>query len=413
MENDGKSCIFHREKKSSEISFLPSPSGTATAKMGARGGWPQIDMGRETSLRSKAAHFVTDLTTVLLNPISSDEHSPPLGDEIGMNSQEILVEDDSKVTVDGPDTSSFTAFLVSLLSSSEPGEHPSNEFADYHSEIAEMVSESGNRDSSGKRSLISIGKQSLGRAISRAARLGGYRHKSTDKKVDHFTQDGDPKDSKHIGSGLKPVELQETVSYHNLPEMSEPSLLLSENTRKALCMALPALVRERKWVLLYRWVTFRSSAYLEAWHISFNSIQKKCALPWSLSAGIVFSNNPVVGDRKGAVFGGLVENYAGANRYFTLCSTDFLALGGGGHFALYLDGDLLSGSSSFSETFGNSCLAHTEDFDVKEVELWGFVYGSKYDETLALCRTEVPVWVANYLRLGVGWEWQPITVRTA
>ena len=31
---------------------------------------------------------------------------------------------------------------------------------------------------------------------------------------------------------------------------------------------------------------------------------------------------------------------AGVNRYFTLCSTEFLALGGGGHFALYLDGDL-------------------------------------------------------------------------
>jgi len=31
---------------------------------------------------------------------------------------------------------------------------------------------------------------------------------------------------------------------------------------------------------------------------------------------------------------------AGANRYFTVCSPDFLALGGGGHFALYLDGDL-------------------------------------------------------------------------
>lgn len=28
------------------------------------------------------------------------------------------------------------------------------------------------------------------------------------------------------------------------------------------------------------------------------------------------------------------------NRYFTLCSTDYLALGGGNHFALYLDGDL-------------------------------------------------------------------------
>ncbi|GKD82116.1 oxidation resistance protein 1-like protein, partial [Tanacetum coccineum] len=87
----------------------------------------------------------------------------------------------------------------------------------------------------------------------------------------------------------------------------------------------------------------------------------------------------VVGDTKGAVFGGLVEarlrpstkkiyllryflitmrgsnntfvftnasgppvifRPTGANRYFTLCSTVYLALGGGSHFALYLDSDL-------------------------------------------------------------------------
>ncbi|CAN1121738.1 Oxidation resistance protein 1 [Linum perenne] len=127
----------------------------------------------------------------------------------------------------------------------------------------------------------------------------------------------------------------------------------------------------------------------------------------------------VVGDRKGAVFGGLVEaplrpttkkyqgtnttfvftntsgspvifRPTGANRYFTLCSTDFLAVGGGGHFALYLDNDLLNGSSAVSETYGNPCLAFSEDFEIKEVELWGFVYGSKYDELLASSRREAP-----------------------
>ena len=36
----------------------------------------------------------------------------------------------------------------------------------------------------------------------------------------------------------------------------------------------------------------------------------------------------------------IMHNVAGVNRYFTLCTTEFLAIGGGGHFALYLDGDL-------------------------------------------------------------------------
>ncbi|CAA0838144.1 TLD-domain containing nucleolar protein [Striga hermonthica] len=128
----------------------------------------------------------------------------------------------------------------------------------------------------------------------------------------------------------------------------------------------------------------------------------------------------VVGDRNGAIFGGLVEaplrpsskrryqgsnnsfvfsnnsghplifRPTGVNRYFTLCSTEYLAMGGGGHFALYLDGDLLSGSSSLSETYGNPCLAGSEAFEVKEVELWGFVYASKYEEMIALSRVETP-----------------------
>nr|CAB3448075.1 unnamed protein product [Digitaria exilis]CAB3504528.1 unnamed protein product [Digitaria exilis] len=129
---------------------------------------------------------------------------------------------------------------------------------------------------------------------------------------------------------------------------------------------------------------------------------------------------PVVGDKKGTVFGGLVEaplqpssskkyqgtnncfvftnlhdrpviyRPTGANNYFTVCSTEYLALGGGGHFALYLDADLLTGSSSNSETFNNECLSHSPEFSVKDVELWGFVYPSKYEEMLTLCRTEKP-----------------------
>ncbi|PRQ48709.1 putative TLDc domain-containing protein [Rosa chinensis] len=124
----------------------------------------------------------------------------------------------------------------------------------------------------------------------------------------------------------------------------------------------------------------------------------------------------VVGDRKGAVFGGLVEaplrptnkkyqgtndtfvfsntpdhpvisRPTGANRYFTLCATDFLAIGGWSFCTLF---EQLSGSSSVSETYGNPCLANSEDFDVKEVELWGFVYATKYEEVLAQSRMESP-----------------------
>ncbi|RVW90105.1 hypothetical protein CK203_035868 [Vitis vinifera] len=63
-----------------------------------------------------------------------------------------------------------------------------------------------------------------------------------------------------------------------------------------------------------------------------------------------------------------------ANRYFYLCLNDLLALGGGGNFALCLDEDLLSGTSGPCETFGNLCLAHNPEFELKNVEvLLGFL----------------------------------------
>nr|KAJ0218799.1 hypothetical protein LSAT_V11C300119680 [Lactuca sativa] len=169
-----------------------------------------------------------------------------------------------------------------------------------------------------------------------------------------------------------------------LPKMSEPSQLMTENTRSDLYVALPVLSQGKKWVLLYS--TWRHG-------ISLSTLYRRSNLcPWLSLL--------VVGDRKGAVFGGLVEaplkpstkkryqgsndtfvftntpgrpviyHPTGVNRYFTLCSTEYFALGGGNHFALYLDSDLLNGSSLASETYGNSCLSHTQEFEVKEIEAW-------------------------------------------
>jgi hypothetical protein len=60
------------------------------------------------------------------------------------------------------------------------------------------------------------------------------------------------------------------------------------------------------------------------------------------------------------------------NSYFMLSSPKGIALGGGGHFALYLDADLLRGSSGQCSTFGSSCLASSTVFECVTVEIWGF-----------------------------------------
>ncbi|KAK9271838.1 hypothetical protein L1049_002203 [Liquidambar formosana] len=320
---------------------------------------------------------------------------------------ESITEKGSEDLTDGPDTSSFSAFLYSLLASSEPGSNSNSDGQNEHqAELVEQGSDTVIKDSGGKKSLFSKGKQSLGKVIYQVARISVYRSQGSERKGNSDMKIDNGDDSKLVGIQMRPMQTEsEPGLCVDLPDISEPSLLLSEKTRTALYLALPALVQGRKWVLLYS--TWRHG-------ISLSTLYRRSMLWPGLSL-------LVVGDCKGAVFGGLVEaplrptsrrKYqgsndtfvftntpghpvifrptAGANRYYTLCSTDFLALGGGGHFALYMDGDLLNGSSSVSETYGNSCLAHSEDFQVKEVELWGFVYASKYEEVVALGRTEAP-----------------------
>ncbi|KAJ6811788.1 TLD domain-containing protein 2 isoform X2 [Iris pallida] len=351
-------------------------------------------------LGSKAAHFVSDLTTVILNPISDKpSHSRPHPhheeQDVG-NPEKGDLENDSG-TEDGPDTSSFKAFLLSLLTP-DSDSHSAEGSKEDHQETVDTASGSGTMENGGKKSFLSRSKQTLGRAVTKAARISGFRQSSESKSVHSTTND-----SKPFEHELRPLTVSNGISSH-LPDISEPSMLLSENLRTALYHSLPSLAQGRNWVLLYS--TWRHG-------ISLLTLYRRSFLCPGYSL-------LVVGDNKGATFGGLVEaplqptnmrkyqgtnnNFVftdrsshpvifpstGANRYFTLCSNDFLALGGGGHFALYLDGDLLSGSSSASETFGNSCLAHSEDFKIKEVELWGFVYASNYDEMITLCRTERP-----------------------
>lgn len=364
-----------------------------------------------TSIRSKAAHFVTDLTTVLLNPISdkpSSNSSPRSGDlssEPRRNTQQCIPEEDVPVLVDGPDTSSFTAFLYSFLSPGRSGNE--SEYAGWNENINDAPSTNVLlKENSVKKGLFSRGKQSLGKALSQAARFGGYRSHASGKVNTESKIDDTKETISQFGTDLGvPVgSPSEPFPCDKLPKLSEPSQLMTEDTRSALYVALPSLSQGKKWVLLYS--TWRHG-------ISLSTLYRRSNLCPGLSL-------LVVGDRKGAVFGGLVEaplrpstkkRYQGSNktfvftntsgrpvifrptgmnRYFTLCSTEYLALGGGSHFAMYLDSDLLNGSSLASETYGNSCLSHTEEFEVKEIELWGFVYASEYEDAITLLRTEAP-----------------------
>mmetsp|Transcript_10734 Transcript_10734/g.20246 ORF Transcript_10734/g.20246 Transcript_10734/m.20246 type:complete len:164 (-) Transcript_10734:51-542(-) len=64
------------------------------------------------------------------------------------------------------------------------------------------------------------------------------------------------------------------------------------------------------------------------------------------------------------------------NNFFMFSTDDCIAVGGGGHFALWLDEDLLYGNSSKCKTFNNSCLASSEVFQVLNIEVWSLSEGS-------------------------------------
>ncbi|KAK3187679.1 hypothetical protein Dsin_027240 [Dipteronia sinensis] len=177
-----------------------------------------------------------------------------------------------------------------------------------------------------------------------------------------------------------------------LTNLTDESTFITSELYEFLQSSLPNIVKGCQWVLLYS--TLKHG-------ISLRTLLRKSA---DLSGPCIL----IVGDSKGAVFGGMLEcplkptskrkyqgtnqtfvfttiygeprifRPTGANRYYFMCLNDLLALGGGGHFGLCLDEDLLSGSSGPCETFGNLCLAHNPEFEIKNVELWGFSHMSHY-----------------------------------
>ncbi|MCO5556553.1 hypothetical protein L7F22_010103, partial [Adiantum nelumboides] len=171
-----------------------------------------------------------------------------------------------------------------------------------------------------------------------------------------------------------------------------PSTILSEALRGSLCTHLPTLVRGREWVLLYS--TWKHGISLRTLYRRSTHLSGSCLLAVEDGKGVVFGGlltgplNPSTkpkfqGTHDSFVFTTVSADFGtfhttGANRYYQLCTNDKLGLGGGGTFALRLDGDLMHGSSGLSETFGNCCLAHSQEFNIKHVELWGFAHTSKY-----------------------------------
>jgi hypothetical protein len=67
------------------------------------------------------------------------------------------------------------------------------------------------------------------------------------------------------------------------------------------------------------------------------------------------------------------EFFMFSNSIFFFFNKDCIAMGSGGYYGFYVDGDLRYGTSQVSETYGgNKGLTKNEDFKVYAIQLFGF-----------------------------------------
>ncbi|KAL4578486.1 hypothetical protein LXL04_014609 [Taraxacum kok-saghyz] len=190
----------------------------------------------------------------------------------------------------------------------------------------------------------------------------------------------------------------------HVQDLNLDSVFISSDLSQFFQSCLPNIVKGCRWGLIYS--TLKHGISLRTLIRNTFDLSGPCLL--------------ITGDTKGAIFGGMLNcpltptpqrkyqgtfqtfvfttvygpptlfRPTGANRYFYICSNDLLAFGGGGSFALRLDADLLTGTSGPCDTFGNRCLAHNEEFELKNVELWGFNHSSRSEKKSPKLRRGFP-----------------------
>jgi len=78
----------------------------------------------------------------------------------------------------------------------------------------------------------------------------------------------------------------------------------------------------------------------------------------------------------------IIYPWSGKNKFFMLCRHDSISVGGGSHFAIFLQESLRKGSSGESDTFDSPILSATRDFRLAKLELWGI---SRCSPAAAIC----------------------------
>eukprot|EP00193_Tetraselmis_chui_P007597 CAMPEP_0177765122 /NCGR_PEP_ID=MMETSP0491_2-20121128/7820_1 /TAXON_ID=63592 /ORGANISM="Tetraselmis chuii, Strain PLY429" /LENGTH=578 /DNA_ID=CAMNT_0019281443 /DNA_START=100 /DNA_END=1838 /DNA_ORIENTATION=- len=183
------------------------------------------------------------------------------------------------------------------------------------------------------------------------------------------------------GEVLPPTHLSEGKW---APKMIGRSDLLSTHHVACLSNMLPRRHQQAPWQLTYS---------TEQHGISLHTLYRKAAsfshtfLVIQDGAGYVFGSYNTEAWRMSARYYGTGESFVfqiqphmlaypwkrkskERNDFYQFATSDSIAVGGGGHFAIWMDQDLAYGNSGVSDTYGNPCLSGSSEFRIKSVELW-------------------------------------------
>jgi hypothetical protein len=164
--------------------------------------------------------------------------------------------------------------------------------------------------------------------------------------------------------------------------LDSPSCFLSQEQIDQLAGALPMRYQERTWARLYSSQSdgislrtlYRCAADMRVTLLVINT--GSCVL--GAFATETWKVNPkAFGTGESFLFTlahGPLRTYhaSGDNTFYQLANDNFLAMGGGGKYGLYIDEGLESGTSGACVTYASEPLSGTdEDFKVLHVEVWG------------------------------------------
>ncbi|KAM6210794.1 oxidation resistance protein 1 isoform 3-T3 [Sarcoramphus papa] len=168
------------------------------------------------------------------------------------------------------------------------------------------------------------------------------------------------------------------------PNLSDPSELLQPEQIEKLTKSLPPRTIGYPWTLVYS--TAKHGMSLKTLYRSMLGLDTPVLLVIKDSDGQVFGALASEPFKVSDGFYGTGETFmftfapdfevfkwTGDNMFFIKGDMDSLAFGGGGgEFALWLDGDLYHGRSHSCKTFGNHTLSKREDFIIQDIEIWAF-----------------------------------------